>query len=462
MYQTTLREIIEVPRPAADCYRYLLDFSTIEQWDPGVYRAVKRSPGPVQPGTEFDLVLSSFGRRVPMQYRLLQAEAPHQLVLEGVGEGVEAKDIITIVPLTATHCQIDYQADLRLPGLPALSQPLIKPLLNRVGRRAVAGLKRALTAATGPAPRVEAPAQVGWRVLPSAWTFTERGYLAMPDKGLSRFLDGQTIVVTGATGGLGLATACELHRLGARLILLGRQAARLEAARAQIQAYSGHAQEIRLIDVDLTSREALHAAATAILETEKKLDALVNNAGALFHTRMETQDGIEQTLAINLLAPYRLTTLLMPQLAVGRGRVINVSSGGQYLQALDLDDLQWRRRRFDGVKAYAQAKRGLVAINRWWTAQYPQVAFHAMHPGWAATPGVVQALPGFHRVMRPFLRDARMGADTAVWLTAADAAALGSGHFWFDRRPQPTDLTSRTVVADAQVEALQQQLARWA
>jgi NAD(P)-dependent dehydrogenase (short-subunit alcohol dehydrogenase family) len=132
--------------------------------------------------------------------------------------------------------------------------------------------------------------------------------------------------------------------------------------------------------------------------------------------------------------------MLLPALrAAAPSRVITVSSGGMYTQRLELSALEMPPPDYRGVTEYARVKRAQVVLNREWArrTEPAQVAFHAMHPGWAATPGITASLPGFSRVMRPLLRSAGQGADTIVWLATADAGLLGSGRFWHDRRPRP-------------------------
>jgi NAD(P)-dependent dehydrogenase (short-subunit alcohol dehydrogenase family) len=123
-----------------------------------------------------------------------------------------------------------------------------------------------------------------------------------------------------------------------------------------------------------------------------------------------------------------------------------------------LDDMQFRNEPYDGSKAYARAKRALVAITGHWARQHPQIFFSSMHPGWAATPGVEKSLPAFNRRMQRWLRDARMGADTMVWLASSQAPLGHSGEFWFDRQPRPTAVLPGTAVSAAQLDALLQWL----
>lgn len=456
-----LHETLRVARSVEDCYRYLLDFSTIEQWDPGVYRARKVTPGAPGVGTEFELMLQMPGRRVPMRYRLEHCEAPGLLQLRGEGEGFKALDTLRLQALDATHTMIDYRAQLDFQGAAAVVVPLLGPWLRRVGVKAVTGLKRALEVESS----VVEPG-LGSRlsqrlILPAARRFTQAGYLEMPNRGLSEFMDGQTVAVTGPTAGLGLAAACEFARLGARVVLVGRDAARLTEAQAQVAAFSGASlSRLPIYAADLSRPASLRAAAAQILQQEARLDVLVNNAGALFNAREVTPEGHERAFAINLLAPYLLTEALLPALRAARGRIVNVVSGGLYLQPLRLDDLQYELEPYDGAKAYARAKRGLLAQTVTWAQaeRVHGVRVNAMHPGWAATPGVSKSLPAFERAMGKRLRDARMGADTIVWLAASHAAGAHSGRFWLDRRPQLEAVLPGTAVTPAARETLQQRL----
>ena len=127
-----------------------------------------------------------------------------------------------------------------------------------------------------------------------------------------------------------------------------------------------------------------------------------------------------------------------------------------YAQRLDLDDLQWERRPFDGPRAYAHAKRAQVALMREWARRIPagEVTFNAMHPGWADTPGISAALPRFYGLMGPILRTPAEGADTAVWLAADPAPAGISGRLFLDRRVRPFDRVPFTRTSPADRERL--------
>ncbi len=237
-------------------------------------------------------------------------------------------------------------------------------------------------------------------------------------------LRGTTVLVTGANSGLGLATTRALAKLGARVVMLCRDATRGEQARAQLGGLS-----VELLPLDVSSLADVRRFAAAY---SGPVDVLVNNAGVLPRSLQRTTEGFELTFATNVLGPFALTTLLLPKLRASRGRVVTVSSGGMYLQKLNLPALQGHGGTFDGTAAYAQTKRAEVVLNHLWAEREPAISFTAMHPGWADTPGVSGSLPKFHALTKGILRTAEQGADTIVWLAAGPRQ--DSGTFWFDRR----------------------------
>jgi NAD(P)-dependent dehydrogenase (short-subunit alcohol dehydrogenase family) len=172
-------------------------------------------------------------------------------------------------------------------------------------------------------------------------------------------------------------------------------------------------------------------------------------------------DGYEMTFATMVLGPFVLTNGLAPLLertaaGAGRTRVINVASGGMYLQGLHLDDLEMERERYHGSVAYSRAKRAQVVLTGLWARRWRDlgIVVHAMHPGWADTPGLEEGLPRFRRLIRARLRTPEEGADTIVWLAASDEAVRSTGRFWLDRRPRPTETIPGTAVDADQARRL--------
>ena len=207
--------------------------------------------------------------------------------------------------------------------------------------------------------------------------------------------------------------------------------------------------------VDLADRAAVRDAGDQLGRLEC-LDALVNNGGALSAERLETGDGLELTFATHVLAPFILTERAVPALERGdEPRVITVSSGGMYGNPISIKDLQTEKN-YSGTLAYSRAKRAQVDLTGEWALRLAPkgISVHAMHPGWAATPGVSDALPGFEKVIGPLLRSPEEGADTIVWLTSAPAAEIGTDGFWLDRRRRPEAYLPNTRTTSARVAEL--------
>lgn len=262
--------------------------------------------------------------------------------------------------------------------------------------------------------------------------FSRPGYRLRRLPPLTERMDGARVLVTGATGGLGRAATEAMVELGAEVVAVGRDAAKL----AELARWGAGAVVAEQADLGLVSE----VRALARRLSFDRLDVLVNNVGVLFPKRQLTAEGLEATFATNLLGQYLLTEALVPLLErSGRGRIVTVSSGGMYTTPLEVDDLQ-NERSYRGSVAYARTKRAQVVLAEIWAERLAErgIVSHSMHPGWADTPGVRASLPAFRRLTAPILRTPAEGADTIVWLAAAEHPGTVSGLFWHDRTPRPT------------------------
>ncbi len=256
-------------------------------------------------------------------------------------------------------------------------------------------------------------------------------------------LTGRRIAITGATSGLGLAAAELLDAAGAHLVLVSRNATKARTVASGLSS-------VDHVTADLGDLDAVRSAADQIAQIGG-VDTIIHNAGALFPERRVTDDGHELTVRVHVVAQFLLTGLLLDSLsAASPGRVITVSSGGMYTAGLTVDRLEMPPDSYQGSTQYARAKRAQIVLNESWAARIPSehVVFHACHPGWAATPGLDDALPGFGRALGPLLRRPADGADTMAWLAADDAATTSTGAFWHDRRIRPTHKLAATRRTD--------------
>lgn len=303
-------------------------------------------------------------------------------------------------------------------------------------------------------------------LLPGLAGFTRYGY-ACRARGWhdpEPSLHGRVAIVTGATSGLGRIAAERLAGLGARVVLVGRDGAKLAQTHREIVAATGNG-ELVAERADLALMSEVRGLAERLLQSQPALHVLVNNAAVLPGQRETTAEGLELAFATDLLSPFLLTSLLLPRLRDSApARIVNVLSGGMYLSGIDVDDLQSMRGRYDGSRAYARAKRGLMILTEHWAERLAGsgVVVNAMHPGWADTPGVRRSLPGFHRLTRAVLRSPEQGADTIVWLAAAPEAGQVSGKFWLDREPHLSAVLPGTAGTPGDRAALLQRLERLA
>lgn len=246
---------------------------------------------------------------------------------------------------------------------------------------------------------------------------------------------GKTSVVTGANKGIGFAAAKMLVEAGATVYLACRSQKRGEDAAKQLGP-SAKVWELDLSNIE----EVKEKCRTPPFDS---LDILIHNAGGMPEKLSLNPQGQEITFATHVLGPAAMTKALAPKMAEG-SRVVFVSSGGMYLQKLDLSDLNWEKRDYDKYTAYANAKRAQLVLTSYFQEKYgEQVHFSAMHPGWVETEGVESAMPTFYQWMKKRLRTPKQGADTAVWLALTEQDIPG-GRFWFDRKEAPLHKRKKT------------------
>ncbi len=268
-------------------------------------------------------------------------------------------------------------------------------------------------------------------------------------------LTGRTAIVTGATSGLGLATAEGLARLGAAVHLVVRDVERGEKVRVELLKRLPGA-EVSVDRCDLADLDDVRRFASEL--DAAIVDIVVHNAGVMPPKRTESPQSHELTMAVHVLSPVLMTELLRPKLRGRDARVIFVTSGGMYGQGLRADDPEFLVGDYSGTTAYARSKRAQVellpVLNARWSRE--RITVNATHPGWAETPGLAESLPAFRKLVGPFLRDVHSGAETTVWL-AATQPTPASGQLWHDRQVRPTHLLSKTRTGEAE----RQQLWTW-
>lgn len=450
----TLDETIVVQRPLHEVFAYVSEFSRIEEWDPAVARGVKLTAGTPGAGSEYRIDMKA---GFSLNYRIVEFEPDSRMLMSVDSRFFTAREEI-LFEATETGSSVRYVARFDFPAPLAALNRLYPAAMDRVGKSAMAGLKAALEDEF-PAPEASKILAAADRlVVPGLWRFTKLGYRESRKrwKAVSAYQGDRHALITGATSGLGKAAARRLAALGAKVTVVARDEDKAAALVDELREQTGN-ERITSEIADLSLMSEVHALCDRLIAAGGPIDMLINNAGALFNPRQQTAEGLEKSFALLLLSPYVLTRRLRPLLAKAESpRVVNVLSGGMYTQKIDVDDLQNRRGSYSGSVAYARAKRGLMILTEEWADRWQPdgIVVNAMHPGWADTPGVETALPGFYRLTKPLLRTPEEGADTAVWLAVSTEAGDVSGKFWLDREQHPSHLSRRTCETPAERRSL--------
>jgi NAD(P)-dependent dehydrogenase (short-subunit alcohol dehydrogenase family) len=287
--------------------------------------------------------------------------------------------------------------------------------------------------------------------------------MSAPLEPIDADLSAKRVIVTGATAGIGKEAAWGLAKLGAEVVLVGRNAAKLEATRDELVARGAAREKLATATADLSSVASVHGLADELLERFESIDALLNNAGCYPDARRLTNEGHEEAWATNVLAYEVLTTRLVDRIAEARGRIVFVAStkAGQ----LDVSDLAFERRRFGGVAAYEQSKQANRMLAWAWQRRLAgrEVTINVAHPGGVAT-NIANRQKGLWgaivRLAFKTQRTPEMGADTLVWLVASPEVEGKSGGFYKDRRAIPCKWRGDIAAQDALWERCQEQIAR--
>jgi retinol dehydrogenase 14 len=262
----------------------------------------------------------------------------------------------------------------------------------------------------------------------------------------SRPMAGKTVLITGGTAGIGKATALGLATMGAHVAITGRDPARTEAAAGEIHAAGGG--QVDAFVADLSSQSEVRRLAGEVLQRLSRIDVLVNNAGGYWNTRHITVDGLEHTFALNHLAPFLLTHLLLDRLTHSApARVVTVSSHAHADGRIDFDDLQGERS-YSGARAYNQSKLANVLFTYELARklQDTSVTANVLHPGVVNTSFGADDPAGVQRLlvpfMRPFMKTPAQGAATPIHLASEPDLEQVTGRYFANSKPKKSSQRS--------------------
>ena len=266
---------------------------------------------------------------------------------------------------------------------------------------------------------------------------------------------GKTVLITGATSGIGRATALGLARMGAHLAITGRDRGRTEDAAREIRAAGGW--EVDVLVADLSSQSEVRRLAEEVLHSLSRIDVLINNVGGYWDTRHVTVDGLERTFALNHLAPFLLTNLLLDKLKQSApARVVTVSSNAHAAGRIDFGDLQGERS-YSGARAYSQSKLANILFSYELARRLPatSVTANALHPGLVNTSFGAEDPAGVQKLLvpllRPFMKSPARGAATSIHLASAADLERVTGRYFANSKPTRSSKPSYDEAAAARL-----------
>jgi NAD(P)-dependent dehydrogenase (short-subunit alcohol dehydrogenase family) len=263
------------------------------------------------------------------------------------------------------------------------------------------------------------------------------------------------VLITGATSGIGRATALGLARMGAHLAITGRDRGRTEDAAREIRAAGGG--EVDVLVADLSSQSEVRRLAEEVLHSLSRIDVLINNVGGYWDTRHVTVDGLERTFALNHLAPFLLTNLLLDKLKQSApARVVMVSSNAHAAGRIDFGDLQGERS-YSGARAYSQSKLANILFSYELARRLPttSVTANALHPGLVNTSFGAEDPAGVQKLLvpllRPFMKSPARGAATSIHLASAADLERVTGRYFANSKPTRSSKPSYDEAAAARL-----------
>jgi len=261
-------------------------------------------------------------------------------------------------------------------------------------------------------------------------------------------LKGKTAIITGATSGIGKVTALAIAREGAHLVLPVRNMEKGEALREEIISETGN-KSIELMSCDLASLDSIRSFAKSFLTKYDQLHLLVNNAGLWESKRKESSDGIEMNFAVNHLAPFLMTNLLLDVIKKSApARIINVSSTAHKYAKMNFDDLEGEKR-WDSMKSYAQSKLANIFFTRKLARELEGtgVTVNCLHPGVVST-HLFDNMPGFfRRIFGLFMISPEKGAETSIFLATSPEVENISGAYFKKKKRAKTTMHAEDMKA---------------
>ncbi len=430
------KDRVKTSRSLEECFSYLLDLENMKQWGVLINSVTRTSKGPLGLHSSFEVAYKLGLMNVKLNYKISVLEENKRIVFHADSPVLSVREYFDFHQIE-DFTEVNMRTDIGFKGMLTAIKPVLEPFSMRYASQGIKRLEQALTERPCFQPQTTFESLGDRLIIPKLFKLTRLGY-EQEEKEFKAYvntLKGKTAFVSDGTSHIGEQAVRGLVRLGADVCFASSHKQRGEELVKSIKESLG--KEPSFEHADLSDMRQLNDVCNKLHHRFHKLSILVNNYGHIFDQRQTTQEGYEKSFASLLLSPFILTESLYDLLKNEvHSRVINLVTSEIYSQPVDIDDLESKQKPYNGILAYARAKRGLLDMCDVWARQWEAdgIKVHAVNPGLVDTEQMRWGL--WYPIAKTWMRKPSQAVDSILWLASSPAAEEVNGLYWLDRRPQ--------------------------
>jgi NAD(P)-dependent dehydrogenase (short-subunit alcohol dehydrogenase family) len=430
------KDHVKTSRRLEECFSYLLDLENMKQWGVLIHNVTRTSKGPLGLHSSFDVEYRLGLMNFKLNYKISALEDNKRIVFHADSPVLSVREYFDFQQVDA-FTEVKMRTDIGFKGMLTAIKPVLEPFSMRYASQGIKRLEQALTERPAFQPQTTFETIGDRLIIPKLLKLTRLGY-EQEEKEFKPYvnsLKGKTAFVSDGTSHIGEQAVKGLVRLGADVCFASSHKQRGEELVKQVK--DSYGVELGFEYADLSDIRQLNDVCDKLHQRYDKLSILVNNFGHIIDQRETTNEGYEKSFSSLLLSPFILTESLHDLLKnEAHSRVISLITSEIYSQPVDIDDLESKQKPYNGVLAYARAKRGLLDMCEVWARHWESegIKVHAVNPGLVDTEQVRWGI--FYPIAKTWMRKPSQAVDSILWLASSPAAEEVNGLYWLDRRPQ--------------------------
>lgn len=453
---------VTVDRSIEDCFTYLADLRNMVDWDQTVMRARKSSRGAIGLNTDFHIEYQMGPMSFDVIFEITAFSKPDAVCAKGECEAFDMLYEFVLSQKEGQPSEISLSSQIKLKGAYSLFKAPLGARVHRFLKKGIDRLVQTLAERPSFQPLTASEQLENKLIVPSLLKLSRFGYARKKRHWQPYFnsLKGKNVLITDGTSDLGVQLIEDFTRLGARVMFVSADLDKAERVLENAKEAEGEGAVISPIfeHLDLSLLGDVNKLAQKVHQHFNSLSVLVNNYGQIIKKRHTTKEGFEKSFASLLLGPFVLTESLHELLRhADRPKVINVISSGVYMQPIDPDDLESKKKPYNGFLAYARSRRGLLDMTKVWAKTWGEknhISVHCVNPGWVDSHELRPQLVGVRAIAKPLMRNLWQASDSITWLASSPAAEEVNGLYWLDRRPLTESLLTLTKSSDKKQDQL--------